>query len=276
MAPILPNTQNTVFEKKPNEVSENIADKIPTTAQSTDSDKVEDHGVDTEFLIVGAGPAGAALACFLGSHGLKGIMISSAPGTANTPRVHITNMAALECLRDIGLYEELQKLGSTGEAHMQHTRWCHSMAGEEYARIHSWGNDPRRKGDYELASPCGPFDLSQTVMEPVLVRHAALKGFKCRFDTTLVSFNEEKTGLITATIRDEISKHEYHIRTKHVLQTIAFLSQGTTLKRGTIIMTGTVPGVGVMRSPKVVLNDGDDMRVEIENIGTLINKVHYE
>jgi hypothetical protein len=39
MAPILPNTQNTVFEKEPNETSENIADKIPTTAQSTDSDK---------------------------------------------------------------------------------------------------------------------------------------------------------------------------------------------------------------------------------------------
>lgn len=25
--------------------------------------------IDTEFLIVGAGPAGAALACFLGSYG---------------------------------------------------------------------------------------------------------------------------------------------------------------------------------------------------------------
>lgn len=27
---------------------------------------------------------------------------------------------------------------------MIHTRWCHSMAGEEYARIHSWGHDPKR------------------------------------------------------------------------------------------------------------------------------------
>ncbi|KAJ6124657.1 Monooxygenase FAD-binding [Penicillium samsonianum] len=219
MAPFLMNNQNTVGETPPNAVPENTAAaEIPCAAQVTHSDQVKDHAIDTEFLIVGAGPAGAALACFLGSHGLKGIMISSAPGTANTPRAHITNMAALECLRDIGLYEELQKLGSTGEEHMQHTRWCHSMAGEEYARIDSWGNDPRRKGDYELASPCEPFDLPQTVMEPVLVRHAALKGFKCRFHTTLVSFvNEEKTGLITATIRDDISNHEYHIRTKYLL-----------------------------------------------------------
>jgi len=58
--------------------------------------------------------------------------------------------------------------------------------------------------------------------------------------------------------------------------TIAYLSQGTTLERGTIIMTGTGPGIGCMRSPKVVLKNGDDMRVEIEKIGTLINEIYYE
>ncbi|CAI7611390.1 unnamed protein product [Penicillium pancosmium] len=192
-------------------------DAMGITAERNKSAKGPEDGVQTEFLIIGAGPAGAALACFLGSHGLKGIMISSATGTAHTPRAHITNMAALECLRDIDLYEELEKLGSKGEGHMQHTRWCHSMAGEEYARIYAWGNDPRRKGDYELASPCEPFDLPQTVLEPVLVRHAALKGFKCRFNTTLVSFaNDAKTGLITAQIRDEMSNQEYQIRTRYL------------------------------------------------------------
>ena len=57
---------------------------------------------------------------------------------------------------------------------------------------------------------------------------------------------------------------------------VSFLSQGTTLEGGTVIMTGTGPGIGAMRDPKVVLNDGDDMRVAIENIGTLVNKVYYE
>lgn len=77
--------------------------------------------------------------------GLKGIMISSAAGTASTPRAHITNMAALDCLRDIGVDTELNRIASKGEQHMVHTRWCRSMAGEEYARVYSWGNDPRRK-----------------------------------------------------------------------------------------------------------------------------------
>ncbi|KAM0794248.1 fumarylacetoacetate hydrolase [Usnea florida] len=61
-----------------------------------------------------------------------------------------------------------------------------------------------------------------------------------------------------------------------VAETIAFLSQGTTLERGSLIMTGTPPGIGAMREPKVVLSHGDDMRVEIEGIGTLVNEVYYE
>ncbi|KAJ5464354.1 uncharacterized protein N7458_000040 [Penicillium daleae] len=61
-----------------------------------------------------------------------------------------------------------------------------------------------------------------------------------------------------------------------IAKTIAYLSQGTTLEKGTVIMTGTGPGIGAMRKPKVVLKDGDDIRVEVEKIGTLINKVYYE
>lgn len=69
MPSILTNGQNTVGETRPNEVSVNKADDISSTAQVTHSDAVKDHVIDTEFLIVGAGPAGASLACFLGSHG---------------------------------------------------------------------------------------------------------------------------------------------------------------------------------------------------------------
>ncbi|KAL8399544.1 hypothetical protein RB594_000073 [Gaeumannomyces avenae] len=61
-----------------------------------------------------------------------------------------------------------------------------------------------------------------------------------------------------------------------VAKTIAFLSQGTTLERGTVIMLGTPPGVGAMRKPRVWLKHGDDMRVYIDGIGTLINEVYYE
>ena len=57
---------------------------------------------------------------------------------------------------------------------------------------------------------------------------------------------------------------------------ISYLSQGTTLEAGTIFLTGTPAGIGHFREPRVVLNDGDDIRVEIDGIGTLVNTVRYD
>lgn len=56
----------------------------------------------------------------------------------------VIDFPGAECLRDIGLEQEVRAVASHGHS-MIHTRWCHSMAGEEYARLYSWGNDPRRK-----------------------------------------------------------------------------------------------------------------------------------
>ncbi|KAK3340022.1 FAD binding domain-containing protein [Lasiosphaeria hispida] len=175
--------------------------------------------IETEFLVVGAGPAGASLACFLTMHGRKGIMISASSSTATTPRAHITNPGALECLRDLGLEEEIIRQANKGEC-LSHMRWCHSMAGEEFARVYAFGAGPGNMGDFESVSPCKHLDLPQTLMEPILVRHATTNGFAARFQTTLLSFTEpepeEADGKIVALVRDELTKHEYRIRTKYL------------------------------------------------------------
>lgn len=170
-----------------------------------------------DVLIIGAGPAGASLACFLSSYGVKGLMVSRVSGTANTPRAHITSMAALECLRDIGLDIECNDAATHGDC-MVHTRWCHSMAGEEYARIHSWGNDPARKGDYDAASPCEPVDLPQTLLEPILLRHAvSSEHFKCRFDTSFISFEDRGEEGVITTLKDDFSGSEYQVQSKYLI-----------------------------------------------------------
>jgi 2-keto-4-pentenoate hydratase/2-oxohepta-3-ene-1,7-dioic acid hydratase in catechol pathway len=54
---------------------------------------------------------------------------------------------------------------------------------------------------------------------------------------------------------------------------ISFLSQDTTLRRGTVILTGTPEGIGWTRNPKLLLHSGDTVSIEIEKIGTLTNAV---
>jgi 2-keto-4-pentenoate hydratase/2-oxohepta-3-ene-1,7-dioic acid hydratase in catechol pathway len=58
-----------------------------------------------------------------------------------------------------------------------------------------------------------------------------------------------------------------------VAELIAFLSRDTTLLRGTLILTGTPPGVGFARQPPVFLANGDHVEVGIEGIGRLANPV---
>lgn len=54
---------------------------------------------------------------------------------------------------------------------------------------------------------------------------------------------------------------------------IAFLSQGTTLLPGTVIITGTPFGVGLGLKPQRWLKAGERVTVEIEKIGKLTNPV---
>ncbi|KAM0342518.1 hypothetical protein ACHAPU_009492 [Fusarium lateritium] len=58
---------------------------------------------------------------------------------------------------------------------------------------------------------------------------------------------------------------------------ISFLSQGTTLPAGTVIITGTPAGVGMGKKPKETLKHGDEFKVEIlPHIGTLVNRFENE
>lgn len=57
---------------------------------------------------------------------------------------------------------------------------------------------------------------------------------------------------------------------------IEFLSGSTTLLPGTVILTGTPHGVGVAASPPRWLKPGDEVTIEIENIGRLTNPVINE
>jgi 2-keto-4-pentenoate hydratase/2-oxohepta-3-ene-1,7-dioic acid hydratase in catechol pathway len=54
---------------------------------------------------------------------------------------------------------------------------------------------------------------------------------------------------------------------------VAFASNVFTLEPGDLILTGTPPGIGYARDPKISLKPGDTVEVEVEGIGVLTNPV---
>jgi 2-keto-4-pentenoate hydratase/2-oxohepta-3-ene-1,7-dioic acid hydratase in catechol pathway len=61
-----------------------------------------------------------------------------------------------------------------------------------------------------------------------------------------------------------------------VAEVIAYASQVITLEPGDLIATGTPAGVGIFREPKVLLQAGDEVSVQIDGLGTLTNPITKE
>jgi 2,4-dichlorophenol 6-monooxygenase len=169
----------------------------------------------TDVLVIGSGPAGASAALFLATLGVDHIVITKYRWTANTPRAHITNQRTVEIFRDLGIEDDILANG-TPQRLMGDTVFCTSLAGDEIGRVRTWGTHPARQADYTLASPTEPCDLPQTLLEPILIGHAADRGSRIRFDTEYVGLVQDEDG-VTVTVRDRLSGHSYEIRAKYVI-----------------------------------------------------------
>jgi 2,4-dichlorophenol 6-monooxygenase len=171
--------------------------------------------LETDVLVVGSGPAGAASSLALATYGVEHMVITKYRWTANTPRAHITNQRTMEILRDLGVEDQVTPL-AVPQHLMGDTVFCTSLAGDELGRVRTWGTHPRRQADYTLASPSSICDIPQNLMEPILVRNAAERGAHVRFDTEYVSMVQDDDG-VTVTVRDRLTGAEYPIRARYVI-----------------------------------------------------------
>ncbi|VZI06970.1 unnamed protein product [Fusarium fujikuroi] len=126
-------------------------------------------------------------------------------------------------------------------------------------------------------------DVSSRVSQLNQSQWCFSKGFDgaCPIGPTLVSTSEipdpsklHLRGLKNGKVMQDCSLDDLIFS---VPKLVSFLSQGTTLPAGTVIITGTPAGVGMGRNPKETLSHGDEFRVEIlPHIGTLVNTFENE
>ncbi|MCA0243587.1 MAG: FAD-dependent monooxygenase [Proteobacteria bacterium] len=171
--------------------------------------------IEVPVFIVGAGPTGLSAACLLATQGIRTLAITRYPGTANSPRAHITNQRAMEVFRDLGIEDRITQAATPAEL-MSNNVWATSFAGTEIARLQTWGTGPERKADYELASPSSMCNIPQHLMEPILLDVARERGAQFLFNTELVSMKQDADA-VHAIVKDRLTGEEIEVVSQYAI-----------------------------------------------------------
>ena len=142
--------------------------------------------VETDILVVGAGPAGLAASAFLGKLGTRAITIARHPGTAPQPRASITNQRTTEIMRDLGIEDRVRAVGTPLKT-VGNNVLAISFTGPEILRYPSYGTGTRI-ADFAASSPCEGYIAPQHLVEPELLRAATKFGADIRFSHELMAY----------------------------------------------------------------------------------------
>lgn len=171
--------------------------------------------IEVPVLIVGAGPTGLTATCLLRQQGIETLTITRYPGTANSPRAHITNQRTMEVFRDLGIEDRVRAAATPNEL-MGSNVWATSFAGTEIARLETWGSGVERRSDYDRASPSAMCNIPQHIMEPILLDAARERGANFLFNTELLSMEQDE-GAVRALMRDRISGEEFTVVSQYAI-----------------------------------------------------------
>lgn len=84
---------------------------MPPSPSPSPSPTSPPSGIDTDVLIVGAGPTGLTLATALASRGVRALLIDNQAAGANTSRAAVVHARTLEVLEPLGVAHTLVSLG---------------------------------------------------------------------------------------------------------------------------------------------------------------------
>jgi len=160
--------------------------------------------MDTQVIIVGAGPVGLTLALDLGLRGVRCILLEKELEPQFLPKMERCNARSMEMFRRIGLADELRAAGLTTDSVMDVyiilTMTRAPLLHLKYPSIDMAREQIRKINDG--STPLEPYQLiSQYTLEPVLKQAAErIPTVTVRYGTELMEFEEDGPSVV-ATVR---------------------------------------------------------------------------
>ncbi len=170
--------------------------------------------LETEVLVVGAGPAGLTATALLAKLGVPALTVTKY-GTSNSPRAHITNQRAVEILRELGLEERVQAQALPHRL-MGKQVFATAFAGRELSRMMAFGTGDDRIGEYRAASPAEMCNIPQHILEPILLDHCQQAGADVRLHHEVTSLIQDE-GCVTTVVRPRRGGPAFAVRARYVI-----------------------------------------------------------
>lgn len=149
-------------------------------------------------LIVGAGAAGLATSALLAKHGVHSLLVEKRSEVFIYPKARNLSFRSLEILRGLGLADEIHAIAD-GVSDMLSKPTLNS------AEAHQAFDVEAIFSPFQNLSPePGGQYCPQSAFEPILLAHVRRHGSQVRYNTELVSFDEDESG-VTAVVRDRES-----------------------------------------------------------------------
>ena len=160
--------------------------------------------MDTQVIIVGAGPVGLTLSIDLGKRGIRCILIERNDAPLGYPKMERCNPRTMEIFRRLGLAEKIRAAGYPPDWPMDTYLVFDLMRPPLFKMAHPTVAQAKAKRDATLdgSMPLEPYQIiSQYTLEPLLKSVAeTLPSVDVKFGHELISFAEEAGG-VTAQVR---------------------------------------------------------------------------
>jgi 2-polyprenyl-6-methoxyphenol hydroxylase-like FAD-dependent oxidoreductase len=169
--------------------------------------------METEVLVIGAGPVGLALAGDLGWRGRECLVIEQGDGSIFQPKMDLVGIRTMEFCRRWGIVDDVEA-SPYNRNYPQDNVYLTALNGYELGRQPM----PAMRADQPPPeSPQKRERCPQNMFDPILRKFAeSQQGAKILFRHQFLSFRQDENG-VTATVVELDSKREFTIRARYLV-----------------------------------------------------------